>query len=106
LWWQDEVRVGQQGTLTYVWAHQGSRPAVVRDPRRDWACVVGAICPACAASAALVMPHANAEAMNHHLATISREVAAGAHAVLVLDGAGWQQSWLGNFVQPDSTTVS
>jgi hypothetical protein len=27
--------------------------------------------------------------MNDHLAEISRTVAPGAHAVLVLDGAGW-----------------
>jgi hypothetical protein len=26
LWWQDEARVGQQGSLTYVWAEKGSRP--------------------------------------------------------------------------------
>jgi hypothetical protein len=26
LWWQDEARVGQQGTLTRIWAAKGSRP--------------------------------------------------------------------------------
>jgi len=30
--------------------------------------------------------------MSAHLAEISTQVAAGAHAVLVLDGAGWHQS--------------
>ena len=30
--------------------------------------------------------------MNLHLAEISREVSRGAHAVLVLDGAGWHQT--------------
>ena len=30
--------------------------------------------------------------MTAHLAEISTQVAAGAHAVLVLDGAGWHQS--------------
>lgn len=35
------------------------------------------------------MPHADTEAMNAHLAEISRTVAEGAHAILVLDGAGW-----------------
>ena len=38
------------------------------------------------------MPNANAAAMNHHLAEISRGVAPGAHAVLVLDGAGWHRT--------------
>ena len=39
--------------------------------------------------AALVLPFADTEAMNLHLAEIARTVAPGAHAVLVLDGAGW-----------------
>ena len=36
-----------------------------------------------------MLPYANTEAMNLHLQEISRRVASGAHAVLVLDGAGW-----------------
>ena len=36
-----------------------------------------------------MLPYANTEAMNRHLAEISRHVRPGAHAVLVLDGAGW-----------------
>ncbi len=32
LWWQDEARVGQQGTLTRVWAERGSRPACAARP--------------------------------------------------------------------------
>ena len=43
------------------------------------------------AAAAVVLPIANAEAMNLHLAAISDNVAAGAHAVLVIDGAGYHQ---------------
>jgi transposase len=38
-----------------------------------------------------VLPEANAEAMNLHLAEISRHVTPGAHAVVLLDGAGWHQ---------------
>jgi len=38
------------------------------------------------------MPYANTEAMNAHLAEISRHVSPGAHALLVLDGAGWHSS--------------
>ena len=40
-------------------------------------------------AAGLVMPFADTGAMNDHLAEIARTVAPGAHAVLVLDGAGW-----------------
>ena len=35
------------------------------------------------------MPAANAEAMSLHLTAIGRKVAAGSHAALVLDGAGY-----------------
>ena len=31
IWFQDEARVGQQGTLTRIWAERGTRP---RAPRR------------------------------------------------------------------------
>ncbi len=42
--------------------------------------------------AAVVLPHVNVEAMNIHRAEISRSVTHGAHAVLVLDQAGWHTS--------------
>ena len=39
----------------------------------------------------LVLPEVNVEAMNLHLAEISRKVSPDAHAVLLLDGAGWHK---------------
>ena len=89
VWWQDEARVGQQGTLTRLWAERGSRPLAPRDQRYTWAYIFGAVCPARGVGAGLVLPCANTEAMTLHLAEISRNVAPGAHAVVVLDGAGW-----------------
>ena len=52
----------------------------------------GAVCPARGVAAGLVLPVVNTEAMNAHLAEIARSVAPGAHALLVLDGAGWHGS--------------
>ena len=92
LWWQDEARIGQQGTLTRVWAERGSRPRAPRDQRYDWAYLFGAVCPARDAGVALVLPVANSEMMNLHLAEISRNVTPGNHAVVLLDGAGWHQT--------------
>jgi hypothetical protein len=69
----------------------GSRPLMVRDNRHDSAYIFGAICPARAVGAAVLMPAANTEAMNEHLNEISTQVSAGAHAVLVCDRAGWPQ---------------
>ena len=92
MWFQDEARVGQQGTLTRIWAERGTRPRAPRDTRYKWAYIFGAVCPERGATAALVMPHADTEAMNAHLVEISKTVAEGAHALLVLDGAGWHGS--------------
>jgi len=92
IWFQDEARVGQQGTLTRLWARRGTRPRAPKDCRYAWAYLFGAICPARATGAALVMPYANTEAMNCHLAEIAKAVSPGAHALLVLDGAGWHST--------------
>jgi putative transposase len=83
--------VGQKGGHAYVWARVGSRPTMVRDTRHDSAYLYGAICPARRTGAAVIMPAANTEGMNQHLAEVSTQVAPGAHAVLVCDGAGWHQ---------------
>ncbi len=103
VWFQDEARVGQQGTLTRIWARRGSRPRAPRDRRYAWAYLFGAVCPERAIGAGLVLPCANAEAMSLHLAEIGRHVAQGAHAVLVLDGAGWHTA--GDLAVPDNLTL-
>ena len=92
IWFTDEARVGQQGTLTRVWAKRGSRPRAPRDRRFEWAYLFGAICPERSTGAAIIMPDVNVAAMNEHLAEISRRVSVGAIALLVLDGAGWHSS--------------
>ena len=55
IWFTDEARVGQQGTLTRVWAKRGSRPRALRDRRFEWAYLFGAICPERCIGAAIVM---------------------------------------------------
>jgi hypothetical protein len=84
--------VGQQGSLTYVWAEKGSRPRAPRDQRYEWAYLFGAVRPARGIGAALVLPNIDAAAMNLHLVEISRCVAPSAHAVITLDGTGWHQT--------------
>ena len=86
------ARVGQQGTLTRVWAKRCSRPRAPRDTRYEWPYLFGAVCPSRGTAAGLVLPFVNTDAMNAHLAEIARTVAPGAHAILVLDGAGWHSS--------------
>lgn len=104
LWWQDEARIGQQGTITRLWAKRGSRPPAPRDHRYTWAYLFGAVCPGRGVAEGLVLPAANTDAMTLHLVEISRTVAAGAHAVLIVDGAGWHQTG-GRLVVPDNVTL-
>jgi len=71
------------------WARRGTRPRQPADQRYESAYLFGAICPARGTGAALAMPYAETSAMQLHLEEISRTVAKGAHAVLLLDRAGW-----------------
>jgi transposase len=103
VWFLDEARVGQQGTLTRVWARRGTRPRAPRDRRHTWAYLFGAVCPERAVGAALVLPYADAAATGLHLAEVGRAVAPGAHAVVVLDRAGWHGA--GDLVVPENLTL-
>jgi hypothetical protein len=77
---------------------------MVRDTRHDSVHIFGAICPARGVGAAIIMPAVNTEAMNEHLAEISTQVAAGAHCLLVCDGAGWHQPGE-RLIVPDNITL-
>jgi transposase len=96
--------VGQQGTLTRIRAERGSRPPAPRDQRREWASLFGAVCPHRDTGAALVLPFANAQAMNLHREEISSQVTQGCHAVLLLDRAGWHRTG-GKLRVPDNISL-
>lgn len=107
VWWQDEARVGQKNGITRRWAElarghgersstgwpaegkRGTRPTAPKDQRTASAYLFGAICPARGIGAGLALPRCTTAAMQAHLAEISQAVAPGAHAVLLLDQAGW-----------------
>ena len=83
------MRFGQKNGIVRQWARRGSRPRQPKDQRYQSVYLFGAICPARGIGAALVLPSANTQAMQYHLDEISRTVRRGAHAVLLLDRAGW-----------------
>ena len=89
IWFQDEARVGQKNKITRRWAKRGTRPRAPHDQRTHSTYLFGAICPAEGKGAGLVLPFCNTATMALHLAEISQAVAPGAHAVLVVDQAGW-----------------
>ena len=103
LWWQDEARIGQKNKITRRCARRGTRPRTAHDQRTKWVYIFGAICPAKGKAAGLIMPYCNSQAMNAHLAEVSTAVDANAHAVVLLDQAGWHTSK--KLVVPDNITL-
>lgn len=89
VWFQDEARIGQQGTLTQVWAQCGSRPTAVKQTEYEWVHLFAAVNPLTGCNSAMLAPHMNTQYMNAHLKFISEAVDGDAHVVLILDGAGW-----------------
>ena len=103
MWFQDEARVGQKNGITRRWARRGTRPSAPKDQRTASAYIFGAICPKHGKGAAIVMPRCNTAAMTAHLAEISGAVAADAHAVMLMDQAGWHTA---NALEvPDNITL-
>lgn len=92
IWFQDEARVGQKNKITRRWAKRGTRPSAPHDQRTASAYIFGAICPGQGKGAGLVLPFCNTDTMNLHLAEIAQAVAADAHAVLLMDQAGWHMT--------------
>jgi transposase len=92
IWFQDEARVGQQGTLTRRWGLTGSRPTAVQQTEHEWVYLFGAVHPQTGNSSALLAPLANTEYMNHHLRFISEQAGPEVQVILVLDRAGWHLS--------------
>ena len=92
IWFQDEARIGQKNKITRRWAKRGTRPSAPRDQRTASTYIFGVVCPKEDKGAALILPACNTEALNLHLVEIAAIVAPGAHAVLLVDQAGWHLS--------------
>ena len=92
IWFADEARIGQKNKIARRWAKRGTRPSARADQRTGSTYIFGAICPARGTGAGLVLPFCNSVTMSMELAEISQTVSAGAHAVLLLDQAGWHTS--------------
>jgi hypothetical protein len=92
IWFADEARIGQKNKITRRWAKRGTRPSAPKDQRTASAYIFGAICPAEGKGAGLVLPRCTTEGMTLHLKEIAQAVAPGAHALVLVDQAGWHQS--------------
>ena len=103
MWFADEARVGQKNKSTRRWAKRGARPSAPKDQRTASTYIFGAICPALGKGAGLVLPRCDVLTMNLHLAEMTTMIAPGAHAVLLLDQAGWHLS--NRLVVPPNITL-
>ena len=102
IWFQDEARIGQKNGNVRQWARTGTRPRQPADQRYENAYLFGAICPARGVGAAIASPWVNTEAMQEQVDEIARNVANGAHAVLIMDRAAWHAT--SKLVMPNNIT--
>ena len=83
VWFQDETRIGQQGSLSRLWAKKGTRPRVVRQQQFMYQYIFGAVCPEEQEAAAIIAPSANAATMQLHLDEISLHIPTEKHGVII-----------------------
>lgn len=103
IYFQDESRFGQQGTITNVWAQKGSRPTAVRQTEYEYLWVLGAVCPETGHAEGLLSPQLNTTIVNEFLAQFAGTIGADEHAVMLWDGAGFHASR--QLRVPDNVTV-
>ena len=89
IWQQDETRIGQQGSLSRIWAPTGSRPRKVKQQQFISTYIYGAVCAQTGDSFALVMPYTDTYTMQFYLSELSKHIKNGKHVALVMDNAGW-----------------
>jgi len=92
LFFMDEARFGQQGTLTTVWAERGSRPTAVKQTSYEWVYLFAAVEPTSGENVALLAPRVDTGIMNVFLSMLSEELGPRDHAVLIMDQAGWHKA--------------
>jgi transposase len=92
LWFEDECRVGAKGRTGHRWWVRGERPRGLHQQGYEWAHLFGAVRPATGDGFALVLPEVSTVAMQVFLDRFAATLQRDAHAVLVLDQAGWHGS--------------
>jgi hypothetical protein len=102
VFYMDEARFGQQGTLTKMWAAKGSRPTAVKQTKYEWVYLYAAVDPVTGDAPALLLRHVDTDHMNAFLGVLSASLGPDEHAVLIMDNAGWHRS--GGLKMPANVT--
>ena len=98
-----KLRIGQKNKLSSMGQTWHAPAGAPRPCAPNGRYIFGAICPAKGKGAGLVMPWCDTDAMAAHLIEISAAVDPGAHAVLIVDQAGWHLT--PKLAIPDNITV-
>ena len=77
LWFQDETRIGQQGSTSRMWAKKGTRPRALKQQQFTYTYIYGAVCPSTGQAVGLVLAYANTTCMSLHIDEIARSVPKG-----------------------------
>ena len=91
IWFQDETRIGQQGSTSRMWAKKGTRPRALKQQQFTYTYIYGAVCQSTGQAVGVVLPYANTTCMSLHIDEIAGSVPEGRHALVLMDGAGWHQ---------------
>jgi transposase len=89
VWFEDEARFGQKGTLTSVWAERGTRPTAPKQTAYGNLHVLTAVGPATGQAEGLISPRLNAAVVPLFLDGLAATIPHGTHIMLVWDGAGY-----------------
>ena len=88
LYFQDEGRFGRINTVQKCWCRKGIIPKVTQQLIREFTYAFSAVCPETGNMCSLIMPHADAQAMDIFLKILS-EQQQQERIILCMDKAGW-----------------
>ena len=103
VYFQDEARFGQQGTLTRTWAPRGQRSTAIRQTKYDWLYVIGAACPETGHAEGMLSPYINVTIINRFLEQFATTIPDDIHAVMIWDQAGFHTG--NDLVVPENMTI-
>jgi hypothetical protein len=103
VWFQDEARFGQKGTLTRIWAEKGQRATALRSLGYEWVYLFGSVCPMTGSAHGLLLPYVDCEGMRIYLDDFSRSLPDDVYALLICDQASWHTS--DNLVLPNNIMI-
>ena len=92
VWFQDESRFGQKGSLYHQWARRGGAGRISVQNGFKCAYLIGAVNPRTGRRVGWLSEKLDTDVMNAFLRDVSTRIDCHSHAVLVVDRASWHRS--------------